>query len=171
MKAIVARVTALTLPSDPPVDPPVTAFQRVGLFDSERLTEAFKYLLVSEQRVCVVVPLHEEFSSVANHLKLISTRMLPVMILCSDRVLGDRTAALWGSDTEIGAQALMELVLPEVTGVLLPAPNKVLCEPVSDSILVVMDTEKALPGRVAVGLEVKCTGGSIEATLGKGPVF
>jgi len=148
------------------------AFERVELFDSDQLPEAFTALLISEQRVCVVVPLDERFETVMDQRKLTVKRVLPVAILISDRVMGDRKAALWGDASTAGADALKELVLTAVTGLLLPNPGGVLCEPVNVTVMTVRDTEKDMPGRVAVALEVNCRGGIIEAQLGnKGVVF
>lgn len=92
VNAIVALVTALKL-----ADTVTPAFERVELFDSEDLVAAFEFLLITEQRVCVVVPLTEEFPTVFEGLKMTVKRKLPVAILCSDRVLGSRKEALWGA--------------------------------------------------------------------------
>jgi hypothetical protein len=98
--AAVARLTTGYILDD--------AFDRVELFDSEDLTGAFQFLLITEQRVCVIVPLEAKFEQVfpergAASRKLTSKREVPVVLLCSDRVLGDRKAALYGSDTERGS--------------------------------------------------------------------
>jgi len=146
-------------------------FGRVELFDSENVVEAFRYLLVTEQKVAVVVPLDEEFETVISGLKLIVKRWLPVAILVSDRVLGKRKEALWGNDETPGAMGLMELALPAVTGLLLPNPAGVAVEPRSVSIMTIKDTEKEMPMRVTVCLEVECRGGWLQAALGAGQVL
>lgn len=163
--AIVAIVAGLVV-----VDKPEEkVFERVELFDSENLVEAFRYLLVTEQRVAVVVPLDEEFESVINGLKLVMKRRLPVAVLVSDRVLGDRKAAIWGNDDTPGAMGLAEKVLPAVTGLLLPNPMGVVAEPRRVSILSIQ--EKELPMRVTVAVEFECRGGWMEAELAKGQVL
>jgi hypothetical protein len=129
-----------------PDEPGVKAFDRVELFDSEDLSAAFQFLLITEQRVCVIVPLEAKFETVFGGAsgmasrKLTSKREVPVVVLCSDRVLGDRKAALYGSDTERGAYALAELALPVCVGLLLPNPNGVVGEAVNYSVLTVKDT-------------------------------
>lgn len=147
------------------------AFQRVELFDSEQLTEAFRYLLVTEQRVCIVVPLDERFEPALQKHKLMMTRVLPVALLISDRVLGNRVAALWGDNDTPGASGLAELTLPAITGLLLPNPAGVVAEPFSSAVMSVKDTERSLPSRVCIGLEFHCRGGYLQSELGTSPIF
>lgn len=155
------------------------AFDNVQLFDSEDLPEAFKFLLMVEQRVCLIVPLDEEHTEEFSGLKYLWRRKLPVIVLCSDRILGDRKAALFGIAADEpdggapnpGAFGLAEMVLPAVSGLLLPNPNGVICSPKTTSVLTVKDMEKDLPGRVAVGIEFECRGGWLETTLPRGPVL
>lgn len=169
------RMRALKVSADPGA---AAAFDRVELFDAEDLVEAFRYLLITEQRVCVIVPLTEEFETQIDGLKLVVTRSLPVAVLMSDRVLGSRKAALYGraagddgTGAELGAYALLELALPELTGLLLANPNGVMGEPQSDSVLSVRDTEKNLPNRVCVALELRCRGGRLEGKVGPGVIW
>jgi hypothetical protein len=150
------------------------AFDRVEWFDSEDVTAAFQFLLLTEEKVCVIVPLDAKFESVFDSLKLTSKRHVPVAVLCSDRILSDRKAALWGSDTDAtmpGAMALAELVLPQVMGLLLANPNGVVGELEDYAPMVVKDTEQAQPGRVVVAVNVNCRGGYLEASLGRSPVM
>ena len=173
---IAALVTALQAVQLPAAGG--AAFQRVEFFDSEKLAEALKALFITEQRVCVVVPLEERFESVLQQPRLLVKRTLPVLLLISDRVLGEsqRKIALLGSAAgpviTPGAEGLVDLVLPAVTGLLLPNPGGVLCEPVDSCVMTIADKDRAaLPGRVAVALELRCTGGTITADLGRSPVL
>jgi hypothetical protein len=155
---------------------PVAAFSRVELFDSESLLEAFQLLAISEQRICLVVTLDEHFQTTNRAQTLITTRELPVALLVSDRILGDRTTALYGDDTTPGAWGLLELVLPAVMGMLIaPAPplSGVTSEPVNASVLIVKNQKEKqnLPGRAAVALELHCRGGNLQAALGPQPVL
>ena len=178
--ALAAAVAAITLPNGQwgSALPTLSkAFDRVEVFDSEQLVEAFRYLLVTEQKVCVIVPMDERFNTAIDHRKLVITRELPVMVLISDRVLGGRNAALLGNVDTPGALELTELVLPAVTGLLLPNQagppplSGVLVEPFSSSVLSVKDTESEMPSRVCVGLGLHCKGGYLEATMPAGPVY
>jgi hypothetical protein len=152
------------------------AFGRVELFDSEDLTAAFQFLLITEQRVCVIVPLDAKFEQVFQVRKLTSKRNAPIALLCSDRVLGDRKAALWGRSepdgvTEHGAMFLAELTLPACAGLLLPNPKGVVCEPQDYSVLTIRDTDQDQQSRVCVAVDLECKGGYLEADLGRSPVL
>jgi hypothetical protein len=156
--ALQTNIAAVTL-----ADGVTKAFDRVELFDSENLPAAFQYLLISQQRVCVIVALDEKFPLVTRGMKLILQRELPVALLISNRVLGDRTASLFGNATTPGAFGLMELVLTAVTGQLLPNPCGVVCEPSSSGVITVSDPTKKLPNRTTVSLLMNCRGGWLEA--------
>ncbi len=153
------------------------AFGAVALFDQESLVEAFKWLAITDQRVCVIVPLDEQFEEKAGHgTKLVITRMLPVALLISDRVLGDRVSALYGNATAqppvIGAYGLYELVLPAVTGQIVAGPAKAVATPQVASLFVVKEKQQTnLPGRSALALELHIRGGVLEANIGPGPVI
>jgi hypothetical protein len=156
-----------------------SVFEAVYLFDAEQIEEAFKFLTVVEQRVALVVPLIEGFARAegTGTRKYVWTRSLPVLVICADRVLGDRVTALYGTkdqrdpDGTVGSYGLAEFVLPALSGLLIPGSGKVLCEPKSMAVLTVKDTESSSAGRVAVALEFECTGGVIEADLPLGPVL
>jgi len=170
VEEIVTRMRALMLPAVDGQDP-APAFGRVELFDSENLVEAFRFLLLTEQRVCLVIPLMEGFEPEFQQLKLVVKRTRPVAVLVSDQVMGDRQSALWGNLDTPGAYGLLEAALPELTGLLLGAPNKVSAVPRHATAMTVKDTENDLPGRLAVVLEVECRGGRMEARLGDGAVW
>lgn len=163
VNALKTVIQAIQLPNT--FNPAGAAFGRVELFDTENLVEAFQNLLVSEQRVCIIVPLDEKFKTESHNIKLIVARTIPIAILISDRVIGNRSTALWGDDKTPGAFGLTELVLPAVTGQLIANPNGVRCEPSSTAVMTVRDTEKKLPARVTVCLEVECVGGRLEAAV------
>ena len=149
-----------------------SAFQSVKLFDLDALAAALSELIVSQERVCFIVPGDERFTARAESpARLVMTRTLPVALLLSDRVLGDRQAALYGTDTNPGAFSLLELALPAVTGVLLANPRGVLVKPVTAAVVTVKDEARTLPGRACVELDLDCTGGTLSASLGAGPIL
>lgn len=172
--ALETILRALTL-----ADNETPAFQEVKRFDVESLTEAFELLLMSEQRVCIVVVLDETFEpELDGDHKLLVKRLLPIALLISDRRLGDRVKALWGEaedPTVPGAFALAEIALPAVTGRLLEnteAKDGVVVQPFDIQSIFLRDTDKQdLPGRAAVKLELHCKGGTLEANLGVGPTL
>ena len=151
---------------------PVAAFQKVKLFDLAQLADAFSELLVSEQRVCLLVPDAEKFeSALQGNTRLLIKRTLPVALLLSDRVVGDRQQALHGAEASGGSVAvagafpLQEIALAAVTGQLLPNPKGVVCRPVTATVLDVQDTKRKMPGRACIELDVECTGGTLDATI------
>lgn len=164
VKALQTIIMALQLPADPFGGG--VAFGRVELFDSENLVEAFQYLMITDQRVCVIVALDERHEVECQAMKMIVRRHLPVALLISDRVIGNRKQALWGDGVKTpGAFGLAELVLPAVTGQLLANPSGVVSEPTSTSVMTLKDAEKKLPNRVTVALELNCRGGRLEAAI------
>ena len=151
---------------------PTVAFQKVKLFDLAQLDDAFSELLMSEQRVCLLVPDAERFeSALQGSTRLLIKRTLPVALLISDRVVADRQAALHGMvgtgsmPAVAGAFPLQEIALAAVTGQLLPTPRGVVCKPVTATVLDVQDTKKKMPGRACVELDVECTGGTLDALI------
>lgn len=145
------------------------AFEQVTKFDVTQLEEAFRLLLVSENRVAVVVPMDETFPTVFEKAELLQKRVFPISIFCSDYAYGDRNAALWGSDTTPGAYALQEAAIPFVVGQLIANPAGIVTRMTSSRPVVTMDIKTKLPGRAAVALELECTGGIVEAAYGPGP--
>lgn len=153
------------------------AFGRVEYFDVEKLAEAAKFLLITEQRVCVIVPLEEQLEQAVKGQNIILTRTLPICLMISDRVLGDRQRkdALLGNDNTPGAQGLVDLTLPAVFGMLIqpnagpPAVSGIKCIPTDISQINVV--QKDLPGRVAMGIVLECTGGIYTANTGPGNIL
>jgi hypothetical protein len=154
-------VTALQLPDG--FTTPGPAFGQVVLFDKANLLEAFNFLLLSKQRVCVIVPMTETFETESKNMKLISRRQLPVSILVSDSVVGNRATAFLGDAKTPGASGLAELVLPAVVGQLLPNPSGVVSEPLNISVMDIKDSKEKLPNRITVVIEITCRGGRLEA--------
>lgn len=164
LAALIALLQAVELEEDVP------AFESVKRFDIENVDQAFKELMESKQRVCFVIPDLENFEPAVNAGKLMVTRRLPIALLISDRVMGDRQAALFGSDDTPGAYALAEGALEAVTGLILDNPGGVKCLPLTMGALSIEDIQKKLPGRAVVELDVECTGGTLTASLGISPI-
>ncbi len=177
-QAIAIQLQGLTLNVPDPNNPGynLPAFQNVQKFDIESLTDAFRYLIMSEQRVCVILFLDQQFTQKLSQGNLFITRMQPVALIISDRRLGDRVKALWGDpddNTVPGAFALEEVVRPAVTGQLITGSqglSNVVSAPAHVTSLFLKDDDRQeLPGRAAVMLELHITGGVLQATLGPGP--
>lgn len=142
-----------------------SAFGQVKIFDLSDLVEAFKWLLITDQRICVIVPTNIDWHEESSHTKAIVRRSFSVALLISDRVLGDRTAALLGNNNTPGAMGLKDLVLPAVTGQLIANPSGVTSRPTREYVVHVKDNNKKLPNRVTMCLEVECRGGRIDAVV------
>ena len=148
------------------------AFQRVELFDGISPVEAFQVLLISQQTIAIVVPMEDRWQDESSQRKLVSRRVQPVAIIISDRVLGNRTQALYGGPTNQGAYGLVALAIPFISGQLIANPNGVIAKPQSSSTWHVSDKDKpSIPGRAGIVLEVECQGGWIEAPLDAGPTL
>lgn len=160
LDALEARLEALTWGGR-------NAFDAVLRHDVADLERALASTFERGQRLAIVVPADEQFEPRLQGRRLLLTRRLSVALILADQVLGDRDKALWGdSDLSPGAFALVELVLPVVTGRLLDAPEPVLCRPTRCGVL---DLAAAgLEGRAAVELDLELTGGTIisESTNG-----
>lgn len=139
------------------------AFGSVKIFDADDLVEAVKWLYVTQQRVCVIVPGAFKWEEETGNTKLIVRRTGSVSLLISDRVLGDRTAALLGNAQTPGAMGLKDLALPAVTGQLLPNPSGVVSMPTREYVMSVK--KKDLPNRICICVELECKGGRMDAIV------
>jgi hypothetical protein len=189
--ALQAQLAALLLTVEDPENPgqllaigdpqnpgtALKAFDRIELFDVESLTDAFRLLIISEQRVCVIIMLDEQLTTQISEQKILTTRMVPIALLISDRNLGDRVKALWGDPldpTVQGAFALEKLARAAVVGQLLDSDSargktKVISLAASvNSIFLKDEDKKELPGRAAVMLELNVSGGTLTARIGPG---
>jgi len=145
------------------------AFERVELFDNNSITDAISRLLGYDKTLCFIIPLDEQFTKITSGRKLLFGRSLPIALLISDRAIDSRQKALFGSEDTPGAHRLMEAVLPAIIGQLIENPNGVVCKPTNCGVVDVINTDKNLPGRAVIELDVECTGGTIETTLSLSP--
>jgi hypothetical protein len=177
--AVKAQMDALMLDAEDPKGPGnlLKAFERVELFDVQDLTDAFRIALISEQRVCVIVVLAQQFTPQIEEQKIVISRLQPIGLIISDRLLGDRVKALFGDPLDAtvpGSFALAQLAMTALTGKLLPSDlgtgkTKVISTPANvDSIFLKDEDKQELPGRSAVMLEINCIGGTVEARIGPG---
>lgn len=149
------------------------AFERLEIFDEENLVEAMKLLLVGDQRCCFIIPLTARWDNVANENPRTVRRILPVVLLISDVVIGDRNQALFGKGADLaGAYGLSALALPAVTGQLFENPAGVIVLPTNESVMIVREEGGgSSSGRAAVALELECQGGWLRAQLSRVPTL
>ena len=93
------------------------------------------------------------------------------MPFVTDRVIGKRVDALLGTANNPGLLVLRDLILPAITGLLVPQPAGIVCTPTRGSLLQVADTSTKMPGRLAYLLEIELQGGWMKADVGRSPVW
>jgi hypothetical protein len=167
--AVVTRLqTAQWKPTDGPLE---GAFQRVERFDVSNLGEGLEALILNQDRFALVIWVGEDFEqAVVRGNQPVSQRQTRLIVMVSDRVIGDRRAAVFGSNTHPGALKLRELALAAVCGYLIENPNGVYAHPVMSEPVFVESERGNLPGRSCVSMEFKCDGGWLFGERGPGPI-
>ena len=137
------------------------AFGCVKRFDATDLAEAFSQLIVSQQRVALIVYTGERFENAGTDAGQVCVRrIVELTILTSDRVLGKRMAAVFGSDTTPGALRLQSACRDALAGEFLPAVSDtheaIDCVPILAETISIQDIEEKQPGRVAARLDIEC---------------
>lgn len=147
---------------------PQPAFQRVELFGSSDLVEAFKELLLSQERIALVVYMGSDYETKKSSAEQTTTsRKLSVMVIVSDRVMGSAQKARFGSDVEPknpGCLTLKDLIVEPLTGRILGNPDGVESSPINDDLIEVEDLKSKQPGRVGCVIEFEIKGGQIVKT-------
>lgn len=150
-----------------------TAFEVVERFDSTEIERAFSQILVAHRsRVAFVVLYGESWESPNPGLLRQSLRSTRVALLISDRVLGDRSAAIFGGPSNPGCLALKDVAIAAVCGPLISNPAGCDVQPVSVDLMFVERVEESstkLPGRAACLVELVVSGGSLHFNRSKGP--
>lgn len=164
LDALQARLRTLRWRTEP-------AFHQVELFDVADLVFALETLLLSKNRVCVIVHDAIEFDHElrGTDLHVFTTRS--VMLLLSDKVLGDRRAVAFGGAQNPGTYALADLVFPLVTGRLLENPTGVYGVPVRAEPMEIKGTDQGKAvGRSAFLVQLHLVGGEMRTPLGRTPI-
>jgi hypothetical protein len=135
-----------------------TAFERVEAYVSTQLEEALRDLIVSESRIAIVVPSGSRWETMQRNdlLRPVCRRTTSVVVLVSDRIIGDEEAAYTGSDDNPGCADLAELAIEAVSGQLMGSSPAVYAVPVSDELLKATTDEETQPGRLCVSIEFDC---------------
>ena len=150
----------------------VAAFREVGRFVSDDLIQAFTELVAVQDRVCIIAATGVEWESQDPEQPLsFFQRTARISLLCSDSVLSDATAAIWGTATNPGAWRLAEIAVGAACGLLLNNPAGVIVRPAEQTPMSVVDLKKRLPGRVIVAADIEAVGGTlVEEIASPGPV-
>lgn len=146
------------------------AFGEVRRYSSTDLADAFKTMLMSQQRVALVIYSGGQWEDAGSPRQVVSRRTLDVSVLVSDRVHGSHEQAVFGGPSNPGALALKDIAADTLTGRLLPNPNGVDCLPTTEDLITIEETSKQQPGRVAALVEFFVAGGYLRADPSVGPI-
>lgn len=148
------------------------AFQRVELFTTADPLEAFESLLIAQGRACIVVWGGDDFTDAVSGAELRGACRTEITVMFVSTVIGDLRAALLGNDTAPGLFALRQLVLPAVTGVLIP--SVAFLRKIDGTPVIIRQRSKGNQlsrSRVAYALTLEMSGGEIYAPLGYKPII
>ena len=149
------------------------AFEVVARFDSTEIERAFSELLVAHRnRVAFVVVSGESWDTEQVGSLRHARRTTRMTLLVSDRVLGNRGAAIFGGPSNPGCLALKDAAMAAVCGPLIANPAGCDVQPVSADLLFVErveDSGSKLPGRAACLVELLAYGGMLHFSRSKGP--
>lgn len=117
LTAMQAKLAAITW--DAPGGVAVPAFQAVLPFDLADLEKALRELLMFGDRCALIIHGGNHYESEVQGRLVTATAKREFRVLVTDRDVGDRMAALVGSDTTPGAELLADLVAEQLMGPLL----------------------------------------------------
>lgn len=165
LDAIVAKVAALLWKGE-------KAFQNVELFDVTDIMLALQTIIAARDRIAVIVFDTADFESQPNGTDLVCKQTRRIDVIVSDRVINaDRRKAVFGEGDHPGVLALQDLVIEQVSGLLLENPKGVYLAPVGAEPVIVTDAaQKNHPGRRAAVVNFEARGGLLTKDLGKGPI-
>jgi hypothetical protein len=150
------------------------AFAAVRLFDIQDLSDAMRQLVVSEDRMAILIYAGDSFAPQLDVGSLLLQRTMEVTLIITDRRLDDRVVALVGDDETPGVLGLLDAVLPAITGVVVDetsagAEDQVRCVPTrADSMLVALEDKSKYPGRQAISIDLQLQGQWIRMEIGGG---
>lgn len=145
-------------------------FEVVKPFAETNIVVALQKLVVNQSRAAFVVFDTNEWHAERDGQSSKYRRVTRIVVLFTDRVLGDYDVALYGNEKTPGAIGLSELGLPAIVGLLLPNPAGVELVPMSEDPAIVEIDQKKLPGRAVVSASFEARGGWMSRPLGIGPV-
>lgn len=131
------------------------AFEQVKLYDALDFPSAMEDLTVQKGRVALVFAGDERWETMNTtnpELTPVQRRRTSVTVAVSDRVVGDRTAAIWGDDTHPGCRLLADIAAAACRGPLFNA------EPWAAGYQTTttrhdISADEHMPGRAALAVE------------------
>lgn len=146
------------------------AFEQVKIYDLLDLKKALEELLVTKNRVCLLIPGGEEWDRNIHGAQLICHQTRQVTLLMADRNYTDRLKAMLGDLQTPGVFTLSAHVLPAVCGRL--ADRSFVVEPDNGELFALEGDDRANnPGRICWRQELAIKGGTMQFNLGQPPIY
>lgn len=165
---ILDRVVAIceALKYTPLGGPQEDLFEAVEKFDVTSADKAFGRVLSNENRVCLVIWFGDEFSNVMQGRDQLTRRRTKIRVIVSEKRLGDRQVAMFGTETSPGVFWMKDRVIENVTGALfVGSTNDVAMAPVTAFTAMIEETENRFPGRVIAAIDFEGRGGTYISEL------
>ncbi len=127
-------------------------FEEVVLFHTPEMGSAIKRLILSQSRICVIVPSGDDYQSTVTAGYVHTTAELELELIFADRVYSTvkNLDALFGGDRNIGVVPMKDRVVELLSGADIGIPGAVLA-PLTGSFVTVKDDQdpklKDTPGR------------------------
>lgn len=137
-------------------------FDRVELFAQPDLATAFQELRVAVDRLCLIIPTGTEFENLIEGRILCTMQRHQVTLLFTDRVIGNRPAALTGNGGPRGilnmAAAVTDLVIGSNLGI-----QGVIVMPTDSQPFAIQGADRQnMPGREGWQLDLGIAAGAIK---------
>lgn len=141
-------------------------FEAVEKFDITTADKAFGRVLSNQNRVALVVWFGEEFTNIMQGRDQLTRRKTKLRVIVSEKSLGDRQIALFGTTTTPGVLKMKDLVIETVTGPLFAeTTNDVAMTPVTAFTALIEETGNQFPGRVIASIDFEGRGGTYTSQL------
>lgn len=164
--AVVSALTALRY--TPTGGSEEALFGSVERYSLKDMDSAFRALLVAKQRAAVVVWTGTTAEYIPSGTIMRTRRTTQLSVLVTDRVMGDRDAAAFGSTTTPGVLGLIDRVWETLHGRLIANPDGVDVRPTSaDDYTLEMPN---LPGRHVGEVIIDAVSGLVSGAATLGPV-
>lgn len=111
LKALIASITVAD-------DDATKLFDAVELFHTPEMGSAIKRLLITQSRICIIVPSGDDYESIAAGDYVQTTAKLEFDLLIADRVYSTfkNTGAIFGGDSNQGVVPMKDRVLAKIHG-------------------------------------------------------
>lgn len=161
LDAIQAALTALQLANTP-------AFQKVVQFEIDDFEQALRDLVITEDRVAMVVWTGEAYE-LERGISILTVKRMPTFeVIFADFALSSPLAAKHGDESQPGVLGLLDVVLPALTGVILDestadAEDAVYLVPAGlERLIITREDQEKLPGRQVLVLSLTGSGQSLQ---------